>query len=161
MTPREELDLILKLIRKYNLPLSPILEYAVNEKKDEFPEVGNVAEESVINPGPVVEAESATIGLTRKSVKKPSKSQSSYFFNGTKTYKDIATSKLEMMRFVAVLNALEHFKVPATPRDVARTVSRSAWGGTVREDSVDSILKRLPEVEYVPWGKYILKTKKK
>lgn len=33
MKPREELDLILKLIRKYNLPLSPILEYAVNAKK--------------------------------------------------------------------------------------------------------------------------------
>lgn len=32
MSPREELDFILKLIRKYNLPLSPILEYAINEK---------------------------------------------------------------------------------------------------------------------------------
>lgn len=36
MTPREELDFMLKLIRKYNLPLSPILEYAVNEKKDGY-----------------------------------------------------------------------------------------------------------------------------
>lgn len=36
MTSIEELDLILKWIRKYNLPLSPILEYAVNEKKKEY-----------------------------------------------------------------------------------------------------------------------------
>ena len=35
MTPIEELDLLLTLIRKYNLPLSPILEYAVTEKKEE------------------------------------------------------------------------------------------------------------------------------
>ena len=38
MTPREELNLILKLIGKYNLPLSPILEYAVKEKMEEYPE---------------------------------------------------------------------------------------------------------------------------
>lgn len=36
MTNIEELDLILKWIRKYNLPLSPILEYAINEKKQEY-----------------------------------------------------------------------------------------------------------------------------
>ena len=36
MSPIEELELILSLIRKYELPLSPILEYAVNEKKEEF-----------------------------------------------------------------------------------------------------------------------------
>lgn len=35
MTPVDELDLLLKLIRKYDLPLSPILEYAVTEKKEE------------------------------------------------------------------------------------------------------------------------------
>lgn len=35
MKPVEELDLILTLIHKYNLPLSPILEYAVSEKKEE------------------------------------------------------------------------------------------------------------------------------
>jgi hypothetical protein len=32
MKEREELALILNLIRKYNLPLSPILEYAIKEK---------------------------------------------------------------------------------------------------------------------------------
>ena len=39
MKEREELELILKLIRKYNLPLSPILEYVINEKIEEFPEI--------------------------------------------------------------------------------------------------------------------------
>lgn len=34
MTPKDELELILKLIRKYDLPLSPILEYAIREKSD-------------------------------------------------------------------------------------------------------------------------------
>lgn len=36
MTALEELKLVLTLIRKYNLPLSPILEYAINEKIDEL-----------------------------------------------------------------------------------------------------------------------------
>ena len=36
MTPLEELNIILQLISKYSLPLSPILEYAINEKKESF-----------------------------------------------------------------------------------------------------------------------------
>lgn len=221
MTSREELDLILALIRKYNLPLSPILEYAVNEKKDEYPEEGIAAPivpnpiecatvESKVNSEPVAE-ESATITLTRELIeaartpnggftksqlavlgiswpapkdwidekigslitpkqledfnhieyveKKPSKSHHSFF--GTRTYRDVASGEGDMKRLVAVLNAMERFEVPSTPRDVARAVSRSAWGRVVQVDAVDSILKRLPEVEYVPWGKYILKSKKK
>lgn len=35
MNKIEELDLILELIKKYELPLSPILEYAIGEKKQE------------------------------------------------------------------------------------------------------------------------------
>ena len=38
MKERVELELILKLIGKYNLPLSPILEYAIKEKMEEYPE---------------------------------------------------------------------------------------------------------------------------
>ena len=37
MTTKEELELILDLMRKYNLPLSPILEYAIKEKIEEYP----------------------------------------------------------------------------------------------------------------------------
>lgn len=32
-------------------------------------------------------------------------------------------------------------------------------GDVVREETVDSYLKRLPEVEYIKWGKYMLKSK--
>lgn len=41
MTPREELELILNLLRKYDLPLSPILEYAIREKQEEYPDENN------------------------------------------------------------------------------------------------------------------------
>ena len=37
MKEREELELILNLMRKYHLPLSPILEYAIKEKMEEYP----------------------------------------------------------------------------------------------------------------------------
>ena len=77
MTQREELDLILKFIRKYHLPLSPILEYAVNEKKAEYPDEETAANvvsdekedeiiESVIKPK--AEGETATIELTREII---------------------------------------------------------------------------------------------
>lgn len=223
MTPREELDLILKLIRKYNLPLSPILEYAVNEKKDEYEKEMNavpvtpepketVAVEPVINTAPVVKEESATIKLTRRLIeaartpnggftksqlaalgiswpapqdwikekigtfitpkqledfnhieyvtKKNFASSSSFFSKESRTYKDVAIDERDKKQLEAVLRAMAHFEIPVTPRVVARTVSRSAWGGVIHEDSIDSILKRLPEVEYIPWGKYILKCRK-
>ncbi|MBP3195672.1 MAG: hypothetical protein J6N21_01530 [Butyrivibrio sp.] len=67
MTPLEELDLILKLIRKYDLPLSPILEYAVTEKKEEntanlpkeVTDVENISETSVFG----VEAEPSNTNI--------------------------------------------------------------------------------------------------
>ena len=36
MTEKEELELILKLIKKYNLPLSPILEYQIREMEKQY-----------------------------------------------------------------------------------------------------------------------------
>lgn len=82
--------------------------------------------------------------------------------NGSNSYKNIATDSEDRRRMEAILQAMTHFYTPATPRDIARTVSRSAWGeDVVREDTVDSYLKRLPEVEYVKWGKYILKSRNK
>lgn len=199
------------------------MEYAVNEKKEEYPEEDakpvipehkddNTVIETSYKQEDIAEEESATIELTyelieaartpnggftksqlavlgiswpapsnwieekvgtfitskqledfnhieyvvNKPLKNPSMSM-----KGTKTYKDIASDDRDQKRLEAVLAALEHFDVPATPRDVARTVSRSAWGGAVKEDSVDTMLKRLPEVEYIPWGRYILKSKNK
>ena len=78
------------------------------------------------------------------------------------SYKSVASNSEDLRRMEAILQALTHFYVPATPHDIARTVSSSAWGDEiVREDTVDSYLKRLPEVEYVKWGKYILKSRSK
>lgn len=36
MTPNEELNLLLEIIKKYDLPLSPILEYAIKEKEEQY-----------------------------------------------------------------------------------------------------------------------------
>ena len=41
MTEIEELDNLLVTLKKYNLPISPILEYAIKEKMAEFPEQDN------------------------------------------------------------------------------------------------------------------------
>ena len=79
---------------------------------------------------------------------------------GSKTYKDVAFNSDDCRKMEAILQAMAHFDTPATPRDIARTISRSAWGDDViREGTVDSILKRIPEVEYIKWGKYILKSR--
>lgn len=67
MTPIEELDLLLTIIRKYDLPLSPILEYAVTEKKEEnavnapVEEIGK--DEFEDGADPVVETEPASISI--------------------------------------------------------------------------------------------------
>ena len=92
-------------------------------------------------------------------VAKPS--ESSYKLMGSKTYKDVASSLDDRRKMEAILQAMTHFYTPATPYDIARTISRTAWGGIVREETVDTFLKLLPEVEYIKWGKYILKSRNK
>ena len=85
-----------------------------------------------------------------------------YKVKGSKTYKDVASSLADRKKMEAILQAMTHFYTPATPHDIARTISRSAWGGeVVREETVDTFLKLLPEVEYIKWGKYILKSRNK
>lgn len=62
MKEREELELILNLMRKYNLPLSPILEYAIKEKMEEYPVEQQIAvidndkkaEENIVGNGEVL-----------------------------------------------------------------------------------------------------------
>lgn len=214
----EELKLILELIRKYDLPLSPILEYAVNEKIEHIHDVekepsfytssynthessglslnSDIVEDKTIKltsdlieaartpNGGFTKSQLAAIGIEwpppsnwieEMIGKMISKSQLERFNHieyiskpvnfasfkrGGKTYLDVASNAKDRKRMEAVLSAISHFESPATPRDIARTVSLSAWGGSVNEDSVDTILKRLPEVESVQWGKYILKSKK-
>lgn len=58
----------------------------------------------------------------------------------------------------AVLKAMRRFREPAYPTDIFRMVSWSEWGNSsLNADSVDSVLKTLREVQYIKWGKYILK----
>lgn len=77
---------------------------------------------------------------------------------GNNTYASVARDWREKNRMRAILRALLYFEVPATPRDVARAISRSAWGGkAIYTDEVEAILKRLPEVECVQGGRYLLK----
>lgn len=78
------------------------------------------------------------------------------------TYKDVASNYDERRKMEAILQAMSHLYTPATPHDIARIISKDAWDEEdIDEDKLDSFLKRLPEVEYIQWGKYILKSKKK
>ena len=43
-------------------------------------------------------------------------------------------------------------------KQMARTISRTAWGTVIKEDEVEAIIKTIPEIEYVD-GKYILQNK--
>lgn len=87
-------------------------------------------------------------------------SSESFNVKGSETYKNVASSLDDRRKMEAILQAMTHFYAPATPYDIARTISRTAWGGNVvRVETVDSFLKLLPEVEYVKWGKYILKSR--
>lgn len=67
------------------------------------------------------------------------------------------TMMRSLKRMEAILCVLLQFRKPATVRDITRSISRSAWGGVIHEETVDALLKRMPEVEYVKWGKYILR----
>ena len=241
MTPIEELNQLLKLIRKYNLPLSPILEYAINEKIEQNQGQTNkkivkgyepiTEEKSILEVKPIAKTnkskkkekvqrpkilrqtfvpntnEEKNIKLTREMIEAArtpnggftksqlasigigwpppnnwisekegemiSKSQyeefnrieyakrTTYFISNLETtsYLDVANNDQEKQRMESVLCALSNFDLPATPRDVMRTINQAEWGDTIHEDTIDTILKKLPEVEYIKWGKYILKSK--
>ena len=70
----------------------------------------------------------------------------------------IMKSPLYAVRKQAILRAMGYFRLPATIRDIARTISRTAWGTTIREDDVEEIISTINEVEFVD-GKYILRRK--
>ena len=71
---------------------------------------------------------------------------------------DIKKSPLYAVKRQAVLRAMEHFKVPASIRDIARAISRTAWMSVIKEDDVEEIVWTIPEIEYIE-GKYILRKK--
>jgi hypothetical protein len=53
---------------------------------------------------------------------------------------------------------MEYFRVPANIRDIARTISRTAWRSVIKEDEVEAIIKTISEIEQFD-GKYILRKK--
>lgn len=71
---------------------------------------------------------------------------------------DIKKSPLYAVRRQAVLRAMDYFKLPASIRDIARAISRTAWGALIKEDEVEAIIKMIPKIENVD-GEYILRKK--
>lgn len=70
MKTKEELNLILTLIRKHNLPLSPILEYAIQEKIDECSE-GESFDDSILEERTSKVPEESSDLFEEKEEKKP------------------------------------------------------------------------------------------
>lgn len=247
MTPIEELELILNLIRKYELPLSPILEYAVNEKKEQFqgkksidlaPAVSQTetSTSSSSKPTPqckdkqkiesavlksestirqkrthIQSQESHSIELTYELIESARNS------NGTFTKSQLAavgvgwpppmgwihkivgkkitdsqfeqfkpvdksdpkndssesllndsrvnstdveiTNQFDLERMQVILATMSRFSFPATAQDIAWSISRSAWGGSVKVQEVLSLLRQMPEVERLGKDHYFLKGK--
>ena len=71
---------------------------------------------------------------------------------------EIKKSPLYAVRRQAVLRAMDYFRVPASIRDIARAISRTAWRSVIKEDDVEEIVKTIPDIECID-GKYILRKK--
>ena len=57
-----------------------------------------------------------------------------------------------------LISALGFFRLPVKIKDIARTISRTAWGAPIKEDDVEEIISTLKDVESSD-GKYILRKK--
>ncbi|WP_027449528.1 hypothetical protein [Xylanibacter brevis] len=63
---------------------------------------------------------------------------------------------LYVVRKQAILRAMGYFRLPARIRDIARTISRTAWGAAIKEKDVEDIISTIDEIESVD-DRYILK----
>ncbi len=68
----------------------------------------------------------------------------------------VVKSPLYAVRKQAVLRAMGYFRLPASVKDIARTISRTAWRTTIREDEVEDVIRTMSEIESVD-GKYVLR----
>lgn len=68
----------------------------------------------------------------------------------------IVKHPLYAVRKQAILRAMEFFRLPAKIKDIARTISRTAWRSTIQEDEVEEVINTMKEVESVD-GKYYLR----
>lgn len=234
MTNRQELQLILTLIKKYHLPISPILEYAINEKMEEYPEEKESVKEEISTPqthkeedkktstdnkltltddleiedvylnshGKVIKTAPAPLNANKEEASTEDNRRGKswteeeerlikfYFLRGKDfstiaeligrtevaiksrlsklglidyTYgqenevtQDITKSPMYYERKQGILRALRFLRLPATLRDIARTISRTTWGGTIKEEDVKRIISTLPEVTTIE-GRYVLR----
>ncbi|MBO4851533.1 MAG: hypothetical protein J5529_11655 [Prevotella sp.] len=56
----------------------------------------------------------------------------------------------------AILRAMGFFRKPAKIKDIVRTISRSAWGATIKDKDVEEIISTISEVESIE-GNFILR----
>lgn len=70
----------------------------------------------------------------------------------------IMNSPLYVVRKQAILRAMGFFRLPVDIKNISRTISRTAWGATIKESDVEEIINTISEVECVD-GKYILRKK--
>lgn len=68
----------------------------------------------------------------------------------------VVKSPLYAVRKQAVLRAMGYFRLPASVKDIARTISRTAWRADIREDEVEDVISTMSEIESVD-GKYVLR----
>lgn len=68
---------------------------------------------------------------------------------------EIKKSPLYALRRQAVIRAMDYFRLPASIRDIARAISRTAWRSVIKEDEVEEIVKTIPDMQCID-GKYIL-----
>ncbi len=73
-------------------------------------------------------------------------------------YQKIIKDPLYAVRKQALLRAMRYFRLPARIRDIARTISRTAWGAPIKEDDVEEIIKTISEIETID-GKYTMRKK--
>ena len=73
-------------------------------------------------------------------------------------YQKIIKDPLYAVRKQALLRAMGYFRLPARIRDIARTISRTAWGAPIKEDDVEEIIKTISEIETID-GKYSMRKK--
>ncbi len=71
----------------------------------------------------------------------------------------IMGNPLYAVRKQSILRAMGFFRLPVKIKDIARTISRTAWGDKIKEEDVEDIIKTMSEVDSVE-GKFILRKRK-
>ena len=128
MKEREELELILNLIRKYNLPLSPILEYAIQEKLD-----GNTS--STTLPQKTTPAEETANVVTNTSYVDIFRNLSTGVQNGKKL-------PHKAVLLLSILNLVDNGTISENIIHLDKTIANtfaSTWGDYLHNNKIPSV----------------------